>query len=84
MPKMSLFIQLNVVGACHNQWLGSTWTLTFSLYVAVSKAKIVEGPTLYISSGSTLNLTCIVRDTPEPPDYIFWYYNGQVSQPPPL
>ncbi|KAH7642999.1 hemicentin-1-like [Dermatophagoides farinae] len=57
MPKMSLFIQLNVV---------------------VSRAKIVEGPTLYLSSGSTLNLTCMVKDTPEPPDYIFWYYNGQV------
>lgn len=57
MPKMSLFIQLNVV---------------------VSKARIMEGPTLYLSSGSTLNLTCMVRDTPEPPDFIFWYYNGQV------
>ncbi|KAF7492828.1 hypothetical protein SSS_09186 [Sarcoptes scabiei] len=57
MPKMSLFIQLNVV---------------------VSKAKIIEGPTLYLSSGSILNLTCVVRDSPEPPDYIFWYHNGQV------
>lgn len=45
----------------------------------MSKAKILEGPTLYLSSGSTLNLTCVVRDTPEPPDYIFWYYNGQVG-----
>lgn len=44
----------------------------------VSRAKILESPTLYLSSGTTLNLTCIVRDTPEPPDYIFWYYNGQV------
>lgn len=46
---------------------------------AVSKAKILEGPTLYLSSGSTLNLTCLVRDTPEPPDFIFWYFNGRVS-----
>ncbi|KAH9400729.1 hypothetical protein TYRP_002301 [Tyrophagus putrescentiae] len=57
MPKMSQFVQLNVV---------------------VSKAKILEGPTLYLSSGSTLNLTCLVRDTPEPPDFIFWYFNGRV------
>ena len=22
-----------------------------------------------------MNLTCLVRDSPEPPQYIFWYYN---------
>merc|ERR1719474_918616 len=24
-----------------------------------------------------MNLTCLVRDSPEPPQYIFWYQNDQ-------
>lgn len=56
-PKMSIFITLNVV---------------------VSRAKITGGPTLYINSGSTLNLTCIVMESPVLPDYVFWYHNGKV------
>jgi len=24
-----------------------------------------------------MNLTCLVRDSPEPPQYIFWYHNQQ-------
>ena len=26
-----------------------------------------------------MNLTCLVRDSPEPPQYIFWYHNEQVT-----
>ena len=47
--------------------------------MAVSKSQILGGPTIYINSGSTLNLTCLVLDTPGPPDYLFWYHNGQVK-----
>ncbi|XP_071037272.1 uncharacterized protein [Parasteatoda tepidariorum] len=43
-----------------------------------SKAKIIGGPTLYINSGSTINLTCLVMESPVPPDYVFWYHNGKV------
>lgn len=64
---------------CHHHFF-SFYDYWWWSSTTVSRAKIVEGPTLYLSSGSTLNLTCMVKDTPEPPDYIFWYYNGQVSQ----
>lgn len=38
---------------------------------------IVGGPELFINTGSTLNLTCIVRHSPEPPPAIAWTHNNQ-------
>ena len=35
-------------------------------------------PDLHVNRGSTINLTCIISHTPEPPAYIFWYFNGEV------
>lgn len=40
---------------------------------------IVGGPDLYINTGSTLNLTCVVRHSPEPPPHIFWTHDNQVN-----
>ena len=45
----------------------------------MSSARILEGPVVYLNSGSTLELTCLVNDTPGSPDYIFWHHNGEVS-----
>ncbi|KAK9889289.1 hypothetical protein WA026_004569 [Henosepilachna vigintioctopunctata] len=45
---------------------------------AVSKAKIMGNPELYIKSGSDINLTCIVLQTPDPPSFIYWYRGGNV------
>ncbi|KAH9636694.1 hypothetical protein HF086_003242 [Spodoptera exigua] len=33
--------------------------------------EIIGGPDLYIDRGSTINLTCVVLYSPEPPAYIF-------------
>lgn len=41
---------------------------------------IVGGPDLYIDTGSTVNLTCIVRHLPEPPPLILWTHNSEVSR----
>lgn len=48
------------------------------LSVSVSKAKIIGNPELYIRSGSDINLTCIVLQTPDPPSFIYWYRGGSV------
>lgn len=48
------------------------------IYVTVSKAKILGNSELYIKSGSDINLTCIVLQTPEPPSFIYWYRGGNV------
>ena len=39
--------------------------------------EILGGPDIYLEEGFTMNLTCLVKDSPEPPQYIFWYQNQQ-------
>lgn len=38
---------------------------------------ISSGPELFIQAGSTINLTCTVRHTPEPPSSITWTHGEQ-------
>lgn len=42
------------------------------------ETEIIGGPDLFIYAGSTINLTCIVRHTPEPPNTINWTHRGKV------
>lgn len=44
-------------------------------FIAVPTATILGGPELYVGAGSTINLTCTIHFSSEPPVYIFWYYN---------
>ncbi|KAK6644074.1 hypothetical protein RUM43_000339 [Polyplax serrata] len=39
---------------------------------------IIGAPDLYIDRGSTINLTCVVLYSPEPPAYIFWNHNDAI------
>ncbi|XP_012278417.1 neurotrimin [Orussus abietinus] len=50
----------------------------FHLNVVVPTATILGGPELYVGAGSTINLTCAIHFSSEPPAYIFWYYNKNV------
>ncbi|KOX71157.1 Kin of IRRE-like protein 1 [Melipona quadrifasciata] len=50
----------------------------FRLNVVVPTATILGGPELYVGAGSTINLTCAIHFSSEPPAYIFWYYNENV------
>lgn len=55
----------------------------------VSSAKIIGGPSLYINSGATLQLSCLVNDETLgrskdyiaglSNDYLFWQFNGEVG-----
>lgn len=45
----------------------------------VPTATILGGPDLYVDKGSTINLTCAIRFSPEPPAYIFWFHKNDVS-----
>jgi len=47
------------------------------LNVAEPITEILGGPNIYLEEGNNLNLTCVVKDSPEPPQYIFWYRNSQ-------
>lgn len=48
------------------------------LVFAVSKAKIIGNTEMYIRSGSDINLTCVVLETPDPPSFIYWYRDRDV------
>ncbi|XP_054277874.1 igLON family member 5-like isoform X2 [Macrosteles quadrilineatus] len=48
-----------------------------NLNVVVPTATILGGPDLYVDKGSTINLTCAIRYSPEPPVYIFWYHHEE-------
>ena len=49
------------------------------MFVSEPDTEIVGAPELFIDRGSTINLTCVVRHSPEPPAYIFWNHNDAVS-----
>ncbi|XP_026326381.1 tyrosine-protein phosphatase Lar-like isoform X2 [Hyposmocoma kahamanoa] len=48
------------------------------LNVVEPTTEIIGGPDLYIDRGSTINLTCVVLYSPEPPAYIFWNHNDAI------
>ncbi|XP_071442831.1 zwei Ig domain protein zig-8-like isoform X4 [Hetaerina americana] len=49
-----------------------------ALNVVVPTAAILGAPDLHVDKGSTINLTCIIKYSPEPPAYIFWYHHDEV------
>ena len=57
--------------------ISSTPVLSHILHLAVTEpvTEILGGPDIYVEEGATMNLSCVVRDSPEPPQFIFWYYN---------
>lgn len=51
----------------------------FFFVFAEPSAEIIGSKDVYIDRGSTINLTCIIHNSPEPPAYIFWNHNNAVS-----
>lgn len=47
------------------------------LNVVAPKAVILGGPEFHVDVGSHVNLTCVVQNSPEPPEYIFWHHQDQ-------
>lgn len=43
-----------------------------------AKADIIGGQDKMVESGSTLELTCLLRHSMEPPTYIFWYHDNKM------
>ena len=53
-----------------------------NLVVAEPHTEILGGPDIHLKEGSTMNLTCVITDSPEPPTYIFWRHNDAVRRAP--
>ncbi|CAG7822939.1 unnamed protein product [Allacma fusca] len=48
------------------------------LRVVEAKAEILGEPDKHVRSGSTFELVCVLRDSTEPPVYVFWYHNDRM------
>jgi hypothetical protein len=46
--------------------------------VSEAAAEILGAPDLHIKSGSTLRLVCTLRQSTEPPVYVFWYHEERM------
>ncbi|KAJ6636129.1 Glycine amidinotransferase, mitochondrial, partial [Pseudolycoriella hygida] len=43
----------------------------------IPTATVLNGPDLYVDKGSTINLTCAIQFSPEPPVSMFWYHQDK-------
>ncbi|XP_031640921.1 hemicentin-1-like [Contarinia nasturtii] len=59
--------------------VSTTPPVGFSMILSVVEpvTSILGAPDLFVSIGSTINLTCIVRHLPEPPSAILWSHKNQ-------
>lgn len=48
-----------------------------SLHVTEPVTIILGGGDILVEEGDTMNLTCLVKDSPEPPQFIFWFHNDE-------
>ncbi|XP_053621762.1 uncharacterized protein LOC128681677 isoform X3 [Plodia interpunctella] len=81
-PVRSFFVTLHVVDCEEiyktylNQWLQQQM-LEDAPAPLMPSARILGGPDLHVDIGSTINLTCLIQFSPEPPAYIFWYHEDE-------
>ncbi|KAK8394323.1 hypothetical protein O3P69_006492 [Scylla paramamosain] len=50
---------------------------TVFLKVLEPRGEILGSPDLYVQKASMINLTCILHDLPEPPEYVLWYHENK-------
>ncbi|XP_050296896.1 uncharacterized protein LOC126736543 isoform X2 [Anthonomus grandis grandis] len=59
--------------------VGTTPPIGISMYLSVVEpvTTLLGGPEMYIHKWSTMNLTCIIKHSPEPPPSIYWTHDQQ-------
>jgi len=59
--------------------ISTTPVLNHYVYLEVvePKTEILGGPNIHLEEGHTMNLTCMVWNSPEPSKYMFWYHNEE-------
>ncbi|XP_022238565.1 protein amalgam-like isoform X3 [Limulus polyphemus] len=53
-------------------------TFLVQLNIVVPKAEILGPHPMYVKIGSSINLTCVISESPEPPMFVFWYHNKRM------
>jgi len=66
-------------GGLYECQISTTPIMSHYVYLQVSdpQTTILGGPDIYFEEGDTMNITCLVKDSPEPPQFIFWYHMEQ-------
>lgn len=52
------------------------------LVVVVPKVRIFGDPDIYVKSGSSVQLKCVVSQAVDAPSYVTWYHNGKLVAEP--
>ncbi|CAL4083036.1 unnamed protein product, partial [Meganyctiphanes norvegica] len=53
---------------------------TVELKVVVPRVEMLGEGDVHLDLGSTLNLTCVVRFSPQPPEFILWYHGDRLVE----
>ncbi|XP_042904497.1 zwei Ig domain protein zig-8-like isoform X2 [Parasteatoda tepidariorum] len=53
-------------------------SLFVNLSIVVAKATILGPHPLFLKTGSSINLTCVITQSPEPPVFVFWYHDDRM------
>jgi len=73
-PVRSFFVRLNILDEPPSK-LDPFYSLEKES--KETRAEIMGGTEVHVELGSTLNLTCVVRNTREKPHYLLWYHSNQ-------
>ncbi|KAK8731622.1 hypothetical protein OTU49_007391 [Cherax quadricarinatus] len=49
-----------------------------NLHVVVPQAFILGNKDYHVQLGSTIKLVCVIKQSPTPPQYVFWYHNDHM------
>ena len=76
--QCAVYIRFTVYGV----YISSIYIFFFSVSVVVvyiePSTTVLGGSEVFVGMGSTINLTCVIRLSPEPPNSIRWQHNNQV------
>jgi len=50
----------------------------YNLAIIVPRAYILGADEYYAMAGGDISLVCIIEDTLEPPQYVYWYHNDKI------
>lgn len=77
-PPRGYPVYLSVVG--EQNFACCCWTVGIKIPFTEPLTTIIGGPEIFINTGSTINLTCIVKNSPESPFAMYWTHNNEVSR----
>eukprot|EP00092_Neocalanus_flemingeri_P035616 GFUD01038770.1.p1 GENE.GFUD01038770.1~~GFUD01038770.1.p1 ORF type:complete len:318 (+),score=24.69 GFUD01038770.1:501-1454(+) len=76
-PVRSFFVRLNILDETPSKLYGEESIFTVQNEEEVAHAEITGGTEVHVEQGSTLNLTCIVKNSKEKPHYLLWYHRNE-------